>query len=578
MAAAVEPTPRATDVDAFLQHNEEKELLRFTTAGSVDDGKSTLIGRLLYDSKGVYEDQLASAKKATINHNGAPLDFALLTDGLRAEREQGITIDVAYRYFSTPERKFIIADTPGHEQYTRNMATGASTANLAIILVDARKGVLPQSRRHAFIATLLGIPHLVVAVNKMDLVDYREDVFSEIRHDFSEFAAHLQVTDLCFIPISALRGDNVVHKSPRMAWFDGESLLHHLETVHIASDRNLTEMRFPVQYVIRPNLNFRGYAGQVASGVLKTGDPVMVIPSGRTSRIQKIVTYDGELSKAFPPMSVTICLEDELDIGRGDMLVPPSHAPHVTRRIDARVVWMSQKPLDQNRRYLVKHTTQQVPGQVREIRYQLDVNTFEKQPAAELCLNDIGAVVIETHRPLFVDPYRRNRATGSFVLIDPLSNETVAAGMVTGRQLQDVGDKTALLEGLRFESSHVTPAEREARLGHRAATIWLAGRRELAYLLERELFTCGFMVNVLADENNSGILSQLARISNAAGLITICVAPAFDTGQEAQAVVGPDQFVLADTASLPAGADQAVRVICGIMQARGIMRSNGGEI
>jgi sulfate adenylyltransferase large subunit len=559
------------DVEAFLRQNEEKELLRLSTAGSVDDGKSTLIGRLLYDSKGIYEDQLASVKKATVNHNGAPMDFSLLTDGLRAEREQGITIDVAYRYFSTPKRKFIIADTPGHEQYTRNMATGASTANLAIILVDARKGVLPQSRRHAFIATLVGIPHLVVAVNKMDLVDYREDVFDQIRRDFTEFAAQLQVADLFFIPISALRGDNVVQKSSRMRWFDGESLLHHLETVHIASDRNMTEMRFPVQYVIRPNLNFRGYAGQVASGMIKTGDSVMALPSGRTSRVQSIVTYDGKLPRAFPPMSVTICLQDELDISRGDMLVHPSHAPHVTRCVDARIVWMSHTPLDLSRRYVVKHTTQQVSAGVREIRYRLDVNTLEKQPAAQLSLNDIGAVVIETHRPLFVDPYRRNRATGGFILIDPLSNETVAAGMITGRALREAGDRSTLLDGLHFESSRVTAAERCARLGHSAAAVWLSGRPELAHLVERKLFARGCMVNVLADEKDRGILPQLARISNAAGLITICSVPASDIGQEASAILAPDQLVPVHAGSLPLPSEQAAEEVCRMLEERGII-------
>src|SRR5713226_6615664 len=368
-------------IESFLRQNEEKELLRLSTAGSVDDGKSTLIGRLLYDSKGVYEDQLASVRKATRNITTGGLDLSLLTDGLRAEREQGITIDVAYRYFSTPKRKFIIADTPGHEQYTRNMATGASTANLAIILIDARYGVLPQSRRHAYIASLLGIPHVVVAVNKMDLVDFRQDVFEAIRRDFSGFAGQLPIRDLHFIPISALLGDNVVERSARMPWFEGSSLLHYLETVHIGNDQNLTDMRFAVQYVIRPTLDFRGYAGQVTSGVIRKGDPVMVLPSGRSSRVASVVTYDGELPRAFPPMSVTVTLEHELDISRGDMLVAPHNAPHVSRRFEATLVWMNQAPLELNRPYLIKHTTQQTSSTVLSIRHKVDINTLEKLDA-----------------------------------------------------------------------------------------------------------------------------------------------------------------------------------------------------
>jgi sulfate adenylyltransferase large subunit len=377
----------ATGIDpiaAFIRQDEEKDLLRLSTAGSVDDGKSTLIGRLLYDSNGVYEDQIASMRQASVNRSAGAIDLSLLTDGLRAEREQGITIDVAYRYFSTPRRKFIIADTPGHEQYTRNMATGASTANLAIILVDARSGVLIQSRRHAFIASMLGIQHIVVAVNKMDLVDYDQNVFAGICSEFSDYASRLQAPDLHFIPISALKGDNVVEKSSNMPWFEGASLLHYLESVHIASDRNLTEFRFPVQYVLRPNLNFRGYAGQVASGVVKPGDPIMVLPSSRTSRVRSISTYDGDQPQAFPPMSVTLCLEDEIDISRGDMLVPPSHLPHVTRRIDARVVWMHEQKLETGRNYLLKHTTQTVQAAITAIRYRVNINTLEKENAPAL--------------------------------------------------------------------------------------------------------------------------------------------------------------------------------------------------
>ncbi|HZT28698.1 MAG TPA: sulfate adenylyltransferase subunit CysN [Bryobacteraceae bacterium] len=566
-----------TDIESFLRQNEEKELLRFSTAGSVDDGKSTLIGRLLYDSKGVYEDQLASVRKVSVNQTSGPLDFALLTDGLRAEREQGITIDVAYRYFSTPKRKFIIADTPGHEQYTRNMATGASTANLAIILVDARHGVLPQSRRHAFIAALLGIQHMVVAVNKMDLVDFSEEVFENIRQEFDGFVAQFQVPDLHFIPISALHGDNVVEKSDRMPWFTGESLLHYLETVHIASDRNLTEMRFPVQYVIRPNLDFRGYGGQVASGVIRPGDTVMVLPSGRTTRVKAIATYDGNLSRAFPPMSVTVTLEDEIDISRGDMLVHPTHAPHVAKQLDARMVWMSHTPLDPGRPYLVKHTTQVVRAGVRAIRYKVNVNTLEKEPATRLELNEIGAVVIETHRPLFFDPYKRNRATGSFILIDPISNETVGAGMITGREPREAQLKSTLLDGLTFENSRVSPPERASRYGHHAATIWLEGNPELAFVVERKLFDRGCLVHVLADEKDAFILAELAKISNAAGMITICSVRPEDAAERERAsrLVGADQFLEVDAASLSGNLDRAAEEICSLLEKRGVLAGEG---
>jgi len=428
MAAALERP--ATDIESFLKQNEEKDLIRLSTAGSVDDGKSTLIGRLLYDSKGVYEDQIASVKKASTNQTAGTLDFSLLTDGLRSEREQGITIDVAYRYFSTPKRKFIIADTPGHEQYTRNMATGASTADLAIILVDARNGVLPQSRRHLFIATLLGIRHIVVTVNKMDLMDFSEEVFKQVRADFLSFAEQLPIGDLTFVPISALEGDNVVTRSRRMPWHTGPSLLEYLETVKVVRDRAFDAMRFPVQYVIRPNLDFRGFAGQVASGVVRPGDPVMVLPSGRTTRIKSISTYDGELSRAFPPLSVTLCLEDEVDISRGDMLVPPQHPPHVARRFEAMMVWMNQKPLDPGRAYLIKHTTQQVGATVAAVRHRVNINTLDHEVVGRLGFNEIGGVLIETKRPLFFDAYNENRATGAFILIDPLTNETVARAAV----------------------------------------------------------------------------------------------------------------------------------------------------
>ncbi len=539
------------EIERFLKQTEENELLRFTTAGSVDDGKSTLIGRLLFDSKGAYEDQIASVRKATVSNVAGPIDFSLLTDGLRAEREQGITIDVAYRYFSTPRRKFIIADTPGHEQYTRNMATGASTANLAIVLIDARKGVVAQTRRHSFIASLLGIPHMVIAINKMDLVDYSEAVFEQIRADFSEFAAQLQVNDLQFIPMSALEGDNVVEKSPLMPWFEGPSLLRHLETVHIASDRNLKEMRFPVQYVIRPNSDFRGYAGQVASGMIRKGDSVVVLPSGAASRVKSIVTREGELSTAFAPLSVTVCLEDDIDVSRGDILVHPQHRPHVSNHLDARVVWMSERPLDMAYEYLAKHTTQQVRARVSAVRYRINVNTMEKENARALRLNEIGAILLETNRPLFFDAYRRNRITGSFILVDPITNETVAAGMITGREPRETESK-ALPDGLRFESRRITQADREARLGHRAATVWLVGNEEAAYSLEAELFRRGCLVHVLADPEHLHLLAELGKICNAVGIITICSVPANAPveAEDARNLVGDERFLEVDSTSL----------------------------
>jgi sulfate adenylyltransferase large subunit len=503
------------DATAWLEATAQTELLRFTTAGSVDDGKSTLIGRLLYDSKGVYEDQLASVRKATRNLSTNGLDLSLLTDGLRAEREQGITIDVAYRYFSTPRRKFIIADTPGHEQYTRNMATGASTANLAIILIDARYGVLPQSRRHAFLATLLGIPHLVVAINKMDLMEFREDVFRVIRDQFNAFLAQIEAPidarAITYIPISALDGDNVVNRSPRTPWYLGPALLEHLETVPIDRDLNLTDLRFPVQYVIRPNLDFRGFAGTLASGVVRKGDRITVLPSGRTSSVKSIVTWDGELDEAFAPMSVALCLEDEIDVSRGDMLALSGNLPLAGRRFDATVVWMNQKPLEPNRSYLIKHTTQVTQARVREIRYRLDVNTLEHQPARRLELNGIGVVSVEAQRPLLFDAYRKNRFTGSFILIDPITNETMGAGMIL--RAIDAG----------AASGRVTDAERRLARGHAPVAICLPPDCvDLAWLLERRLFDQGYTVHVIQEAEN---LRQAVRTALAAGLIAI-VAPA----------------------------------------------------
>ena len=568
MAAALERP--STDIESFLKQNEEKDLVRLSTAGSVDDGKSTLIGRLLYDSKGVYEDQIASVKKASTNQTAGTLDFSLLTDGLRSEREQGITIDVAYRYFSTPKRKFIIADTPGHEQYTRNMATGASTADLAIILVDARNGVLPQSRRHLFIATLLGIRHIVVTVNKMDLMNFSEEVFKQVSADFLSFAEQLPIGDLTFVPISALEGDNVVTRSRRMPWHTGPSLLEYLETVKIARDRAFDSMRFPVQYVIRPNLDFRGFAGQVASGVVRPGDPVMVLPSGRTTRVKSISTYDGELSRAFPPLSVTLCLEDEIDISRGDMLVPPQHPPHVARRFEATMVWMNQKPLDPGRAYLIKHTTQQVGATVAAVRHRVNINTLDHEIVGRLGFNEIGGVLIETKRPLFFDAYSENRATGAFILIDPLTNETVAAGMITGRVPGEMAFADGLPIATESESSRVTPAERYIRAGHRPVAIWLESTENLAYALERKLFDRGCLVHVLQGTD----VAAIAQASIDAGLISICMIAEDDAGarEAMKQAVGNDRFFAARAINLPDDPEHAAEQICRTLEDRGYIR------
>jgi bifunctional enzyme CysN/CysC len=411
------------------------ELLRFATAGSVDDGKSTLIGRLLYDTKSIFEDQLEAVERTSRDRGDEHVNLALLTDGLRAEREQGITIDVAYRYFATPKRSFIIADTPGHVQYTRNMVTGASTASLALVLIDARNGIVEQSRRHAFLASLLRVPHLVVCVNKMDLVDYDEAVFDRIKDEFRAFATKLDIGDLSFVPVSALLGDNVVHRSENMPWYEGSSLLHHLEDVHIASDRNLIDVRFPVQYVIRPQSSahhdYRGYAGQVAGGVMKPGDEVLVLESGMKTTIAGIDTADGPVEEAFAPMSVTVRLTDDIDISRGDMMCRPQNQPRATQDVEAMVCWMTDEPLRVRGMYAVKHTTRSVRAQVRNVDYRIDVNTLHRDETADtLSLNEIGRIKLRTTKPLFVDEYRRNRTTGSFLIIDEASGATVGAGMI----------------------------------------------------------------------------------------------------------------------------------------------------
>lgn len=573
--ALAEAPAAIRDIEAFLEQDQEKGLLRFTTAGSVDDGKSTLIGRLLYDSRGVYEDQVAAVRNSTVNRTNGRFDFSLLTDGLRAEREQGITIDVAYRYFATPKRKFIIADTPGHEQYTRNMATGASTADLAIVLIDARSGVLVQSRRHAFIAALLGIPRIVVAVNKMDLVEFRADVFENIREEFARHLKRLGVEDARFIPISALDGDNVIARSPRTPWYQGESLLEHLESVPLDGDRTQGAMRFPVQVVIRPDAGFRGYAGQVVSGILRPGDAVMVLPSGRTSRVKSIAAWGGDLGEVFAPMPATVCLEDELDVSRGDMLVHPAQAPHVSRHFEALVVWMNEQALRADRPYLLKHTTQQLTANVTAVEHRVNVNTLAEEPAEALELNEIGRVTIETAHPLFFDAYTSNRWTGSFILIDPISNATVAAGMIQEPRREtsvDRAARSALLD-LKSQSSRLTPAERYARAGHYPATIWLTARRDLAYLLERKLFHRGCQVHALAEDVESRILPELAALLSAAGLITIFSASSPDPAERerAKAQVGSARFFRFEAQSLAASDEQAAEQICVVLEDHGVL-------
>ncbi|HDZ15892.1 MAG TPA: sulfate adenylyltransferase subunit CysN [Methylophaga aminisulfidivorans] len=423
----------ATDIDAYLKLHENKEMLRFLTCGNVDDGKSTLIGRLLYDSKMIYEDQLESVTKDSVKSGttGEAVDLALLVDGLQAEREQGITIDVAYRYFSTTKRKFIIADTPGHEQYTRNMATGASNCQLAVILIDARYGVQTQTRRHSYIANLLGIKHIIVAVNKMDIKDYSEQVFNDIRKDYTEFARELEMQDVHFVPLSALLGDNVVNKSENMPWYTGETLMELLENVEISSDANLQDVRFPVQYVNRPNLDFRGYCGTLASGILKPGDDITVLPSGKESKVKSLVTYDADLDEAIPGEAITVTLQDEIDISRGDMIVHRENQPHIGSHFKATVVWMTEQPLVAGKQYSFKVGVNDSKGTMTAVEHQIDVNTLAKNSANQLALNEIGVCDFSLTKPIVFDAYKRNHTTGSFIIIDRLTNVTIGAGMIT---------------------------------------------------------------------------------------------------------------------------------------------------
>jgi len=571
----------ANDILGYLKQHEEKDLLRFITCGSVDDGKSTLIGRLLFDSKQIYEDQLAAIEEASV-HQGTvkgETDLALLTDGLRAEREQGITIDVAYRFFSTQKRKFIIADTPGHEQYTRNMATGASTADLAVILVDARHGVMDQTRRHGFIASLLGIKHIIVAINKMDLVDYDQTTYEAIRKEFSAFAARLNVSDIHFIPMSALKGDNVVNKSEAMPWFDGRPFLSMLETIHIGSDRNYIDFRFPVQAVMRPHRDFRGYQGTVASGVIRVGDTVMAVPSGTTSTVESIVTFDGLQDIAFPPQAVTLTLSDEIDLSRGDMLVRPKNVPHHERLFEAMVVWMNENALKEGRNYLLKVGTQQVSADITDIRYRVDINSLQQvsphniDGAPALELNEVGRVLLETNRGILFDSYRKNRATGSFVIIDRMTNVTVGAGMILDRKASElvrtVRDRQTSREALlNAVQSEVSNLDREARYGHPPVTIWLtglprSGKSTIAYALEERLWSLGCATHVLdgvhmrlgiskdlsfsADDRSesSRRAAETATLFNDAGLITIAafVTPYTSDRERARDRIGSDRFI-----------------------------------
>ena len=561
----------ATDIEAYLAQHERKDLLRFLTCGSVDDGKSTLIGRLLYDAKMIYEDQLEAVKKDSVRHGTTDTEFdpALLTDGLKAEREQGITIDVAYRYFSTAKRKFIIADTPGHEQYTRNMATGASTCDLAIILIDARHGVLTQTRRHSFIAALLGIKHIIVAVNKMDLVDYSQAVFERIVSDYTDFAARLELGEVHFLPIAALTGDNVVNTSAHMPWYEGSPLMHLLEHVYIASDTNLIDFRFPVQYVNRPNPNFRGFCGSVASGIVRPGDDIMVFPSRKTSRVKAIHTFEGELEQARPPLAVTLTLEDEIDVSRGDMLVHPNNVPLIARRFEAMLVWMAEEPMQPGKQYWIKQTTSTTPGVMSAVRYRVDVNTLRREDTAELALNEIGRCSFALEKPIACDPYRKNRATGAFIVIDRLTNNTVGAGMILDRN-QSVGSVESVesLGPLGLDPIDSIDSMDPMTSQQRALTVWLtglsgSGKSSIAERLEQRLHSEGFHAYRLDGDNlrlglnrdlafsaadraeNIRRIAEVARLFNQAGLIVLVpvIAPFQADRQRAAQIIGPDRYV-----------------------------------
>jgi len=567
-------TTKKLNIQEFLDQDQKKDLLRLLTAGSVDDGKSTLIGRLMFDSKMLYEDQLAALERDSkrVGHAGEDIDYALLLDGLKAEREQGITIDVAYRYFSTAKRKFIIADTPGHEQYTRNMITGGSTANLAIILIDARHGVITQTKRHTYLANLLGIKHVVVAINKMDLVDYSQERFEEIRGVYESFVTQLDVPDVNFIPLSALKGDNVVETSDKMPWYHGPSLLEFLENVHVSSDRNFDDLRYPVQYVLRPDIKFRGFSTSVASGIIRKGDEVMVLPSMKKSKVQSIVTYDGELDYAFPPQSVTVTLEDEIDISRGDMLVHPDNLPRVERQFEAMLVWMDENDMNLSSQFYIKHANNNTKARIDAVKYKVDVNTLEKSNIERFQLNEIGRVVITTTKPLFFDPYKKNKQTGSFILIDPVTHNTCAVGMIIDKlssknlpsKITDV-DKKKIAQG----EALIKAEEYETKYNQKGETIWItglhgSGKNELAFSLERKLFENDAKA-VLIDGSSlrSGLnreldyspsdraehvrrVAHICKMLNEQGIITICsfISRNESLRNQVAEIIGKDRFHL----------------------------------
>ncbi|KJJ62802.1 bifunctional sulfate adenylyltransferase subunit 1/adenylylsulfate kinase [Pseudomonas sp. Choline-3u-10] len=567
------------DILAYLAQHERKELLRFLTCGNVDDGKSTLIGRLLHDSKMIYEDHLEAITRDSKKSGttGDDVDLALLVDGLQAEREQGITIDVAYRYFSTAKRKFIIADTPGHEQYTRNMATGASTCDLAIILVDARYGVQTQTKRHSFITSLLGIKHIVVAINKMDLMDFDQSVFERIKADYLGFAERIELkpSSLHFVPMSALKGDNVVNRSERAPWYEGQSLMEILESVEIAGDRNFDDLRFPVQYVNRPNLNFRGFAGTLASGIVRKGDEIVVLPSGKRSTVKSIVTYDGELEQATPGEAITLTLEDEIDVSRGDMLVHADNLPRITDSFDAMLVWMAEEPMLPGKKYDIKRATSYVPGSIASITHRVDVNTLEHGPASSLQLNEIGRVKVSLDAAIALDGYARNPATGSFIIIDRLTNGTVGAGMIIAEPVAHGSS------GHHGALAHVSTEERASRFGQQPATVLFtglsgAGKSTLAYAVERRLFDMGRAVYVLDGQNlrhdlNKGLpqdragrtenwrrAAHVARQFNEAGLLTLAafVAPDAEGREQAKALIGTDRAITVYVQASPQACQQ----------------------
>jgi bifunctional enzyme CysN/CysC len=582
------------DILAYLGQHERKELLRFLTCGNVDDGKSTLIGRLLHDSKMIYEDHLDAITKDSKKSGttGEEVDLALLVDGLQAEREQGITIDVAYRYFSTTKRKFIIADTPGHEQYTRNMATGASNCDLAIILIDARYGVQTQTKRHSFIASLLGIKHIVIAVNKMDLKGFDQGVFEQIKADYLKFVEGIafKPSSMHFVPMSALKGDNVVNKSEQSPWYTGQSLMEILETVEVAGDRNFDDLRFPVQYVNRPNLNFRGFAGTLASGIVRKGDEVIALPSGKGSKVKSIVTFEGELEQAGPGQAITITLEDEIDVSRGDMLVHADNRPQVVDSFDAMLVWMAEEPMLPGKKYDIKRATSYVPGSIASIAHRVDVNTLEEGAASSLQLNEIGQVRIALDAPIALDGYAHNRTTGSFIIIDRLTNGTVGAGMIIAEPVGAQGSA-----GHHGALAHVSTEERATRFGQQPATVLFsglsgAGKSTLAYAVERKLFDLGRAVYVLDGQNlrhdlNKGLpqdragrtenwrrAAHVARQFNEAGLLTLAafVAPDAEGREQAKALIGAERLITVYV--------QASPQVCAERDPQGLYAAGGDNI